>query len=159
MKQAKGTVKRKGLQRRAPLRADPAKIRAWQERSRQKPRTKPRKPLRARNPKRLKRLRAQQFGDDGKREWILEMPYLVTGRRPVDPAHVLGTRGAGYGPEGMAPLYGVAHTDFDSSMSEGRFEEKYGHTRAWIRARARLLDQEWKGKGRTLSGCGRTANG
>lgn len=147
MKQAKGTVvKRKGLRRRTPLRADPAKTRAWQQRSRQKPNTKPRKPLRARNPERLKRLRAQQFGDDGKREWVLEMPCLATGRRPVDPAHVLGTRGAGHGPEGMAPLHRVAHRDFDSSMSEQRFEAKYGRSRAWTRARARLLDQEWKGR-------------
>lgn len=110
---------------------------------------KKRKPLPKRNEKRLKRLRAKQFGTDGKREWILSLPSIVSNERgwegnPIDPCHVLGTRGAGHGPEGMAPMLRSEHIDFDGSMTDERFEEKYGISREVIREKTRALHEEWK---------------
>jgi len=140
----------KPLQRRTPLRTDPEKQREWERRSRQA------KPLRQgasrlkRNPQRMARLRAAQFGTDGKREWILSLRSALTGRRaregdPMTPAHVLGTRATGAGPEGMAPLLWSEHVDFDSSMTDLRFAWRYGgHTRDGVRAAARRLEQDWQ---------------
>ena len=101
-------------------------------------------PIKARNLARLARLRASGFGTDGKREWIMGMPCIATGRRPTDPAHVLGTRGAGHGPEGLAPLARDVHTDFDGSMTNQRFAQRHGCTREWIRQQARRLEKEWQ---------------
>lgn len=101
-------------------------------------------PLPKRNHARVKRLREEQFGDDGYREHILSLRCLVTGRRPVDPAHVLGTRGAGAGPEGLAPLSREIHDAFDSSMTEKRLMEVHGFTREPIREWARAHRAEWE---------------
>ena len=134
----------KPLTRRTPLRTDPEKARAWEARSRAElPR---RTPLKAANPVRIRRLRARQFGTDGKREWIISLPSALTGRAgPCDPAHVLGTRGAGAGPEGLAPLRREEHTDFDGSMTDERFRARYnGRSRQDVRDAARRLDAEWK---------------
>ena len=67
----------------------------------------------------------------------------------MTPAHVDGTRGAGAGPEMMAPLLWKEHIDFDSSMTDERFAQRYsGRTREDVRQQARELDEERKnGKG------------
>ena len=101
------------------------------------------------NPKRLKRLRAEQFGKDGKREWILGLSSVVSGKRgwagnPMTPAHVGGTRAAGAGPEMVAPLLWTEHIDFDSTMRDERFEARYGISRLKIRELAVELEAEWQ---------------
>ena len=106
------------------------------------------------NRKRRAKLRSQQFGDDGKREFVLSHNCPVTGalHHPkedslfqVDPCHVGGTRGAGHGPEMMAPLRRDVHRAFDSSMTDERFAERYGMTRDAIRAFARQLEDSFRG--------------
>lgn len=143
------------LRRRTPLRANPTKQREWQESSRKRNQLKTRKPLkrgtplRARNPERLARLEERQFGSDGKKQAVKAMRCLLSGSRgwagnPVDAAHADRTRGAGGGPECMVPLRRYPeHVDYDSSMSEGRFEEKYGRTRQWVRAQGHAIEAEW----------------
>ena len=136
-----GRRKGAGLQRRTPLRANPEKVREWKERSR--------KPIGS-NPARIRKLRDKQFGTDGKREWIMGLPSALSGKpgnggEPIDPAHVLKTRGAGGGPEGLAPLLRHEHTDFDGSMTDERFAERYGgRTREDVRDAARRLEEEWQ---------------
>ena len=108
-----------------------------------------RTPLKPVNRKRLKRLRAAQFGTDGKREWILGLTSVVSGKRgwagnPMTPAHVGGTRATGAGPEMMAPLLWTEHIDFDSSMRDERFEVRYGISRSKIRELAIELEEEWQ---------------
>ena len=131
----------KPLRRRTALRSDPQKA---------KPRNRNRKPLPKVNTKRLKKLRAKQFGKDGKREWILSLPSALTGKLPWDgnpmtPAHVGKTRGAGGGPEMMAPLLWTEHVDYDSSMTDKSFAGRYGgRTRQDVRDGARELEREWK---------------
>ena len=99
--------------------------------------------IRARNPKRIKKLRAKQFGTDGYREHILGLRCVVTGAWPVDPAHVLGRRSTGHGPEGLAPLVRRVHDAFDN-IGEARFAELYGVTKEWIRDWARKHRAEWE---------------
>ena len=101
--------------------------------------------LKRRNPKRIKRLRAQQFGTDGYREHILGLRCIVTGEWPVDPAHVLGRRSTGHGPEGLAPLVRRVHDAFDN-IGEDRFPELYGFTKEWIRDWARKHRAEWESR-------------
>lgn len=98
----------------------------------------------ARSRARKARLRAFQFGTDGKREWILRHPSVLSGQWPVDPAHVLGTRGAGHGAEGLCPLTRAEHRDFDGSMTDERFRRRHGHGREWVREAARQLEREWQ---------------
>lgn len=100
------------------------------------------------NRARLKKLRAQQFGIDGYRETVLSIPCLVRGTLPVDPAHVLGTRGAGAGPEGLAPLSREIHDAFDSSMTDERLLAVHGFTREPIREWARRHRAQWERRGR-----------
>lgn len=150
-------MKRSRLNRRTALKTDPDKQRAWERRCRHRRRSgpaarprSPRKQLPRTNPARLRRLRAQQFGTDGKRSWIMRQRSALTrlwGHEmdPIDPAHVLGTRASGAGPEGMAPLRRTEHTDFDSSMTDKRFATKYnGRTREDVRQAARRLETEWQ---------------
>ena len=108
-----------------------------------------RTPLKPVNRKRLKRLRAEQFGTDGKREWILGLSSVVSGKRgwadnPMTPAHVGKRRGSGGGPEMMAPLLWTEHIDFDSSMRDERFESRHGISRSRIRELAIELEAEWQ---------------
>lgn len=103
-------------------------------------------PLRPINRERRKRLREEQFGADGYREKILRTPCLVTSTLPVDPAHVLGTRATGAGPEGLAPLSREIHRAFDSSMTDERLQEVYGFTREPIREWARRNRAQWEAK-------------
>lgn len=105
--------------------------------------------LKRMNRKRMERLRAEQFGTDGKREWILGLPSVINGKmgwqgKPMTPAHVGGTRGAGAGPEMLAPLLWTEHIDFDGSMTDKRFIERHGISREAIRERARELETEWR---------------
>jgi len=137
---------RNPLRRRTPLRSNPETTRAWRERTRARLR---RTPILKANPERLKRLRAGQFGVDGKREWIMGLPSALTDCQgwegdPIDPAHVDGTRGAGAGPEGMAPLRRSEHQAFDSSMTDERFIVRYGRSREYVRHRARELERAWQ---------------
>lgn len=142
------------LRRSAPLKANPETTRAWERRSR-KPlprRTK----LRKRNPVRLGRLRAQQFGTDGKRAWVILKGCVLSGARntswnPVDPAHVGGTRAAGAGPECMAGLRRwPEHRDFDN-LSEAAFERKYGRPKEWVTEQGHELEREWQALKRALA--------
>lgn len=105
------------------------------------------------NRKRLAKLRAKQFGEDGKREFVLSHNCPVTGalHHPrmtglyqVDPCHVGKTRGAGGGPEMMAPLRRDVHRAFDSSMTDERFEARYGMSRDAIRQFAVWLENEFQ---------------
>lgn len=97
------------------------------------------------NRERIKKLRAEQFGTDGYREDIISLPCLVCARSPVDPAHVLKTRAAGGGPDGLAPLCRIHHTAFDSMGGE-RFEELYRVSKADIRAWARSHRESWEAR-------------
>jgi hypothetical protein len=118
-----------------------------------------RKPMRKLNPERERRRRAEQFDDTGEPdsyyEHITSMTCLVTGWSPVDPAHVLGTRGAGHGPEGMAPLHRKVHRDFDDGLlSDEAFQREWNVSRADIRAWAIQHRAEWDaGKLADATGC------
>ncbi|MEQ1573093.1 MAG: hypothetical protein ABL993_02495 [Vicinamibacterales bacterium] len=107
-----------------------------------------RTPLRKRNPERLARLRVAQFDDTGEEgnyyDHITSLACLVTGRSPVDPAHVLGDRSTGAGPEGMAPLSREVHDDFDDGLlDDAHFQKRHGVSRADIRAWAVQHRAEW----------------
>lgn len=128
------------------------KLRDWQRRSKPLQDGKPlerhtrlgrKSRIKARNHKRMKRLRADQFGADGYYEHVVASPCLLTGRPgPNDPAHILKSRGAGGGPEHMGPLCREAHTDFDH-MPEDRFLARHGRTKEWVRDRCREFRIEW----------------
>lgn len=116
----------------------------------------PQKPMRKINPERLKKLRAKQFGTDGKREWVLSMRCGVTGlygwaENPMEPAHTgspdpdvrgQSTRGAGADDTFLFPMLHLVHADFDS-LPEAKFEELYGVSKQWVREYAEDLDREW----------------
>lgn len=152
------------MRRGVGLRSDPAKIKAWQERSRKSLARGPglekrgvfarltelvnRVAMRKTNPKRLKKLRAMQFGMDGKRETVLSLPSCVTGRwgwegDPMTPSHVLGTRATGAGPEGMVPMLASENDDWDN-LPEEKWLEKYGISKEIVREMARELEQAWQ---------------
>ena len=95
------------------------------------------------NRKRMKRLRAEQFGTEGYYEHVVASPCLLTGRPgPSDPAHILKSRGAGGGPEHMGPLCRDVHTDFDH-MPEDRFLVRWKRTKEWVRDRCREFRASW----------------
>lgn len=107
-----------------------------------------RKPIPKVNEERQKRLRARQFGTDGKREWVVSMRCCVSGsigteEWPIDPAHARETRAAGGGPECMVPLWRPVHTDYDS-LPEGKFEERWGVSKEWVRQHGDMLEIEWR---------------
>jgi hypothetical protein len=111
-----------------------------------------RTPLRKRNPERLARLRAEQFDDTGEEgnyyDHIMSLACIVTGRSPVHPAHVLGDRSTGAGPEGMAPLAPEVHSDFDDGLlDDEHFQRRHGVSRADIRAWAIQHRAEWEAEG------------
>lgn len=124
-----GTVRNCRIERHTELKAGPPPAR--------------RTPIRKRNPERLARLQVEQFGADGYKEHIKSLPCLVCGSWPVDPAHVLRTRAAGGGPDGMAPLCREHHTAFDS-LGEERFEQLLRISKADIRAWAKDERAEWE---------------
>lgn len=99
-------------------------------------------PMKKRNSERLARLEAEQFGEYG--DHIATLACIVTGDEQVDRAHVLGTRGAGHGPEGLAPLSRLVHIDFDDGLlNDAAFEKRWGVSRADIRAWAIEHHEEW----------------
>jgi len=136
----RGRYVAKELMRKTSLEADPKKVQEWKNQSRRS--------LPAVNEKRQQKLRAKQFGTDGKREWVMSLPCGLTGQlgtpeNPIDPAHVGKSRGAGGGPEMMFPLLRYpAHRDFDG-LSEAAFERKYKKTKGWVREQACLLHEKW----------------
>lgn len=90
----------------------------------------------------------EQFGDDGKHEFVLTLPSCVTGRwgwdqDPMTASHVLGTRATGAGPEGMVPMLASENTDWDS-LDEAKWIEKYGVSKPLVRDMARELDGIWQ---------------
>ena len=103
-----------------------------------------RTPIRKRNPERLARLQVQQFGPGEYKAHIKSLSCLVCGCWPVDPAHVLKTRAAGGGPEGMAPLCREHHIAFES-IGEDRFELLLRISKADIRAWAKEHRTDWEG--------------
>lgn len=142
-----------GLRRKTPLRAR----RSLRAKSKLKAKKAPERKTRLKkvNPKRLRRLRAMQFGTDGKREWVMAQLCCVTGHPgdpewPIDPAHVGDpdpdakgrTRATGAGPERLAPLWRPVHTDFDNLPADV-FENKYGVSKTWVRQHAELLHEAW----------------
>lgn len=132
-------MKRTPLERRTPLRAKSGLERgSGPER---------RTPIKKVNRERLARLRKQQFdtGDGGYYEDIKSLACIVTGRSPVEAAHVLRDRSVGGGPEGMAPLHEDVHRDFDDGMlRDHRFQERWGVSRADIRAWAVQHRAAWE---------------
>ena len=68
----------------------------------------------------------------------------VTGREPVDRAHVLKDRSVGGGPDGLAALHHEVHMDFDDGLlDDAHFQKRHGVSRADIRARAALEYASW----------------
>lgn len=105
--------------------------------------------MRKLNPEREARRRARQFDDTGEPDsyyaHISAMTCIVTGWYPVDAAHVLGTRGAGHGPEGMAPLHRKVHRWYDDAMvSDEAFFNEWGVSRQDIRSWAIQEQQRWE---------------
>jgi hypothetical protein len=99
--------------------------------------------MKKRNPERLKRLEVVQFGNYG--DHIASLACIVTGKSPVHRAHVLGTRGAGHGPEGLAPLYWRVHSDFDDGLvTDAGFFKRWRVSRADIRAWAKAHREAWE---------------
>ena len=94
-----------------------------------------RKPMKQRNPERLARLEEEQFGPYG--DVIAAQACWVTGRMPVDRAHVLRDRSVGGGPDGLAALHHEVHMDFDDGLlDDAHFQARWGKSRADIRGRA-----------------------
>lgn len=105
--------------------------------------------MRKLNPEREARRRAKQFDDRGEPDdyytHITSLTCIVTGRSPVHPAHVLGDRSTGAGPEGMAPLWWEVHRDFDDGLLDDlHFQKHWGVSRADIRAWATSHRQAWE---------------
>jgi hypothetical protein len=145
--------------KRTRLNSDPEKQRAWQERSRRKhfdalrrgSQLKRKARLNPRNAKRRKARYQKCFGE--KSEWMREAYpcCALTGKAgsdflPIDHAHVLGTRGAGADSSGIIPLWRPVHVDFDGSMTDARFEAKWGKSREWVRIRTREIHAEWEAR-------------
>lgn len=151
------------MKRGTGLRSDPAKQRAWAERSRAKAaknaQAKARKKIKATkaparktklkpiNRKRIKKLRMEQGLDGPKAEWIRTLPSCVTGRwgwegDPMTVSHVLGTRATGAGPEGTVPMLATENTDWDS-LDEAKWLDKYGISKPFVRELAVELNATW----------------
>ena len=87
-------------------------------------------PVRKRNAKRAKAVRANAFGVDGKREWLIGLPCATCGAPPPsDPSHVKarGMGGCNSGPEWMVPQCRRCHDLLDApGWGAKRFEADYG---------------------------------
>lgn len=143
MKRGKPLRASKALRRGAPLRAK-KKLTA-KKRPVRKTKLKPI------NPKRRKRLRMEQGLDGPKAEWIRSMPSCVTGRMgwdgdPMTVSHVLGTRAAGAGPEGIVPMLASENQDWDS-LDEAKWLEKFGISKPLVREFAVQLEHQWRARG------------
>lgn len=134
------------MKRSTPLRTDPEKARAWQQRSavkaaqraRSKPRkaiasSKPlvsRKPVNKRNPKRLAKLRLEQHGTAARSKWFRTMPCACGGKHPActggqsDPSHVK-SRGAGGKADDIIPQSPGCH-DFVGTKGWQRWQRETG---------------------------------
>ena len=94
------------------------------------------------NHRRRKALEEKQFGPYG--QVIRAQPCWVSGRYPVDRAHVGRKRSVGAGPEMLAALHREVHTDFDDELlSDRAFQRRWRVSRADIRARAKLEYAAW----------------
>ena len=97
------------------------------------------------------RLRAKQFGTDGKREWVVGMGCYISGKsgtkeNPVDPAHIGRTRGAGADSSRILGLLRFPyHVDYDD-LPKDKFEAKHPATHAELEEAARQLDEDWQRK-------------
>ena len=136
-------MKRTELKKGKPLRADPGKVKAWVQSCRKR--------LPQRNPKRLARLRAKQFGVDGKREWVVGMGCFISGSsgtrdNPVDPAHIGKTRGAGADSTRILGLLRFPYHDDYDNLPRAKFEAKHGVRHAELENRARWAEEEWQRK-------------
>jgi hypothetical protein len=131
------------VKRSAPLRSDPEKTRAWQQRSAitaaKRARTKPRKaiatssplrsrkPVNKRNPKRSAKNRLEQHGTRARTRWFNLQPCACKGKHPEctggqsEPSHVK-SRGAG----GKA----------DSIIPQSHGCHRYVHQKGWRRWQA-----------------------
>ena len=80
-------------------------------------------PLRKLNPERLAKRRAEQFGAYA--EWIRTLPCCVTGRWPVEAAHVLSRGAGGKAAANLVPLVWTEHRALHF-MGRWTYEEKRG---------------------------------
>ena len=143
------------MKRRKPLSTDPEKVAEWRRKSRLRHASTLRRSMierktriKARNPKRKAERYAKQFGE--KSEWLRERhpECQVTGDTGnwffrVEHAHVQKTRAAGADSTHLVPLRMDVHNDFDGSITDERFAEKWGRSREWIRERAKEIHAEW----------------
>jgi len=132
--------------KRSPLRSRPETTRAWLERSRKPIERRVR--VKAVNPARKAKRRAEQFGDDGYADWLRDLGCLVCGRTEEVGCHHVRSRAAGGRPEDMIPLCRLCHTLVHCVGAES-FPRLYGvdlreaADRLWLRWRAFAARPQW----------------
>jgi hypothetical protein len=133
------------MKRTKPLRADPERVREWQERSRTElARTTAldrNTPLAAINRQRRAKLDREQYGE--KAVWVRAQPCYVTGREEdIVAAHVV-SRGAGGKSEHLVPFHALVEADWHG-LDEAKFEEKYGVAKQMCKDAAEAFEQTWQ---------------
>jgi hypothetical protein len=119
-------MKRSPLRSKAPLRANPAAVKAWRERTRA--------PLPRVNSRRIKRLREDQFAvASGYHRFVMEQPCAACGSFDPDlrsdPAHVGRTRGAGAKADRVLSLCRPCHLWEESNSGfDEAFTDRHGVT-------------------------------
>jgi hypothetical protein len=131
------------LVRRAPLKADPAKARAWADASRKElPRD---TPIKQRNPARLAKREAANYGP--KARWLRGLSCYVTGWQPTEDARCVAahvkSRGAGGDSADLVPFHPLVEIDWHG-MHEAAFEDKYGVGKQDCRDAAERYEAAWR---------------
>lgn len=125
-------------QRRTPLKADPERVKAWQDGSRASlVRTGELPPV---NAERRKRLDVEQYG--AKAVWIRSLPCYVTGFGPCVAAHVK-SRGAGGKSAHLVPFHPLVEIDWHQ-CPEAVFEAKYGVSKSRCKEAAEEYEQRFR---------------
>ena len=131
--------------KRTPLRSSPAKLRAWRRRSVERYEDRLRQehdcPFRriGQNPaRRAKRFRAG-FGSKERAAFVQGLPCAVCGATPSENAHVK-SRGAGGGPEHVAPLCRTHHRE-QHRVGVRTFSERHGID---LQREARRTNERWE---------------
>ena len=137
------------MKRGGPIKADPEKLRAWQQRSRvelARGRPERKTAIKKRNPKRRQSEFARCYGSRERVRAIKKNPCCNCGRRPSENAHTEGG-GAGRkaGWETVADLCGACHRTAKKSLhnlgSAAAFKREHGTD---LIARARWLAENLK---------------
>lgn len=128
------------MKRKQPLRSDPAKQKAWQERSRKNlPRETPMKTV-----NRERKAERYEVAYGPKATWIRSLRCYVTAREGgTVAAHTRHSRGAGGTSEDLVPFHALVEIDWHG-LDAAKFEEKYGVSKQACKDAAEEYETTWR---------------